>query len=190
MKLNGKKKDWPILSNEFNEDHSMSDLNTSQNNTSLALIVPKKNGIIEKPKKNRKDSKTRKKELTKVDEEDEKSVKKKEKHFDEDKLYKKLEKSQKKLDKMVAKGRASIAEQPFVDESVVVENDPKKVIVVTHRPASRSYKIFVRSYPLDFDYWCPAMLGLTFIVLLVFFTGLLGARAGSNKEFVVPYGSL
>lgn len=190
MKFNGNKKDWPVASSEFNEDHSMSDLNNSQNNTSMALIVPKKNGVKDASKKAGKDAKARKKELTKVNEEDEKTMKKLAKQFDEDKLYKKLEKSQRKLEKMVAKGKASIADQPFANESLVVENDPAKVIVVNHRPASRNYKIFVRSYPLDFDFWCPVMLGSAFIILLVFFTGFLSAKAKSNKEFVVPYGSL
>ena len=53
------------------------------------------------------------------------------KQFDEDKLYKKLEKNQKKLEKMVAKGKASIADQPFANESLVMENDPVKVLWLT-----------------------------------------------------------
>jgi hypothetical protein len=189
MKLNGKNKDWPISNAEFNDSHNSSDLNISHNNNSMAQMVPKRNSDKKSKKKLETKSKSKKKDLARINE-DEPMTKKTGKQFDEDKIYKKLEKSQRKLDKMVAKGRLSISDQPFGKESVVVENDPTKVIVINHRPASTSYKIFVRSYPLDFDFWCPVMLGVAFIVVLIFFTGFLSTKARSNKQFVIPYGSL
>jgi hypothetical protein len=180
MKGKHDKNEWRVNSNEFQEQESLSQLNSSQYSDSF--IVEEISANLQKEKKNEKISQ-------KKAPEQQKKLKTRKK-FDEDSIDIKIEKSQRQFDKVMSRRKTGPSIEAFVKESVVVEDDPTRVVVVNHKPASGAYKLFVRSYTLDFGFICPLMLGLAFIIALVFLAIFLGVKSSQIKEFSIPYGSL